>query len=198
MSGVAEKPDVTPEELLGMRDWKDFELVDVRLVERKGSALSSWVGGNILGEIGNFCVDPMKMGWVFSASLGLQCFSDRSNTVRRCSVTFLKAGRMSWDKLTDGWLRLVPDLIVDVIAPSHLAYEVDAKVEMFLKAGVPLIWVVHPNVRTIRILRGDGSAATLREGDELSGEDVLPGFTCPVASIFPPKTPPPAIAAPPA
>ena len=67
---------------------------------------------------------------------------------------------------------------------------------MFLKAGVPLIWVVNPDVRTIRILRGDGSTALLREGQDLSGQDVIPGFTCPVASIFPPRPSAAAIAPP--
>ena len=103
---------------------------------------------------------------------------------------------MTWDQLTDGWLRIVPDLVVEVISPNDLAYEVDEKIEMFLKAGVPLIWVVNPDVRTIRILRADGSTAILREGDELSGESVLPGFTCPVASIFPTRTASPVIDAP--
>ncbi len=169
-----------------MRDRKNFELIDGKLVGRKGSALSSWVGGRILGQIGELGDDPMKVGWLFPASLGLQCFSERPKSVRRCSVSYVKAGRMSWDQLTDGWLRIVPDLIVDVISPDDLVYEVEAKIEMFLKVGVPLIWVVYPNVRTVRIIRGDGSTATLREGDDLSGEDVIPGFTCPVSSIFPP------------
>jgi hypothetical protein len=30
----------------------------------------------------------------------------------------------------------------------------------------------------------------LREGEELSGEDIVPGFHCPLREIFPPKSPP--------
>jgi hypothetical protein len=37
----------------------------------------------------------------------------------------------------------------------------------------------------IEVIHGDGSGYRLRAGDELSGEDVVPGFRCPVASLFP-------------
>ena len=54
-------------------------------------------------------------------------------------------------------------------------------------AGVALVWVIDPEARTVHIHRGDGSVTWLREDDELSGEDVVPGFRCRVASIFPAK-----------
>jgi Uma2 family endonuclease len=77
---------------------------------------------------------------------------------------------MTWEHVGDGWLRMAPDLVVEVVSPNEKARDVESKIEMSLKAGVPLIWVVYPEVRTVRILRGDGSTAILREGDEFSGE----------------------------
>ena len=73
-----------------------------------------------------------------------------------------------------------------MISANDLASEVEEKVEAFLGAGVPLIWVINPPTRTVRILRGDGSIALLRGEGELSGEDVVPGFRCPLSAIFPP------------
>jgi Uma2 family endonuclease len=202
MSAVAEKTLITPEEFLRMPDQKDFELIDGELVPRYGepgesrvSALSSWVGTNLGRLIGNH-VEPARLGWVFGPDNGFQCFADRPKTVRSPDVSFVKAGRTSWDQIARGWLRIAPDLVVEVISPNEKVSELDEKIAMFLKEGVPLIWIVNPDVRTIRILRVDGSTAILREGDELSGESVLPGFTCPVASIFAPKSPAPTIAAP--
>jgi Uma2 family endonuclease len=195
MSAVVEKSLITPEEFLRMPDQKDFELIDGELVLRDGdpsecrvSILSSWVGGEIFGRIRLFC-EGKQIGWIFPADGGFQCFPGHPKTVRKPDVSFVKSERLGWDQIGDGWLKLVPDLIVEVLSPNDLAYEVEEKIEMFLKAGVPLIWVVNPDVRTVRILRADGSAAILREGDNLSGEDILPGFVCPVASIFPPRTP---------
>jgi hypothetical protein len=37
----------------------------------------------------------------------------------------------------------------------------------------------------IQVIRADGSGYRLRAGDELTGDDVLPGFRCAVGSLFP-------------
>jgi Uma2 family endonuclease len=188
MSTVAKKTEITPDKLLGLPNQKRFELVDGKLLERKVSVRSSWVGYNLSRLIGNH-VEPNQLGWVFGSDNGFQCFPGRPKTVRRPDVSFVKTGRMTWDQVADGWLRVVPDLVVEVVSPRDKAYPVETKVEMFLAAGVPLIWIVYPHVRTIRIIRGDGSSAILRDGDDLPGEDIIPGFNCPVSSIFPPRTP---------
>ena len=52
--------------------------------------------------------------------------------------------------------------------------------EDYQKAGVPLIWVINPKSRTVRVHRCDDSISYLREDEELSGEDVIPGFRCPL------------------
>jgi hypothetical protein len=49
---------------------------------------------------------------------------------------------------------------------------------------VRLIWILIPPTRTVLVRRLDGTATELGEGGELSGEDVLPGFTCRVADLF--------------
>jgi hypothetical protein len=52
-----------------------------------------------------------------------------------------------------------------------------------------LIWVIHPEVRAIQVIRADGSGLRIRSGGELSGEDVVPGFRCPVDALFPAARP---------
>ncbi len=54
-----------------------------------------------------------------------------------------------------------------------------------------LIWVINPQSRKVMVHRIDGSVARLRETDEHSGEDVIPGFRCPVHELFPRRTPAP-------
>ena len=39
--------------------------------------------------------------------------------------------------------------------------------------------------RVVHVYRKDGTITRLRETDELLGEDVLPGFHCRVAELFP-------------
>ena len=79
---------------------------------------------------------------------------------------------------------IVPDLAVEVVSPNDLSEEVEEKVDEYLRAGVRLVWVVHPQRKTIRIHRADGTVQDLRQTDELSGEDVIAGFRCPVSEVF--------------
>jgi Uma2 family endonuclease len=57
----------------------------------------------------------------------------------------------------------------------------------YLAAGVPLVWVINPGTRRAHVYRHDGSVTWLGEDDELSGEDVVPGFRCRLESILPEK-----------
>ena len=61
------------------------------------------------------------------------------------------------------------------------------KIEEYLSAGVSLVWIVNSNTRTVRVYRKDHDTVRfLHEDDELSGDDVSPGFRCPVRAVFPP------------
>ena len=46
------------------------------------------------------------------------------------------------------------------------------------------MWVVVPEAKTVHVYRLDGSTARLTESGDLSGEAVVPGFTCKVADLF--------------
>jgi Uma2 family endonuclease len=174
-----------PEDLLAMPDRKGFELVDGNLVEKNVSSLSSWVGGEAYGRLREYN-RIHDLGTVWPADNGFQCFPDAPGKVRKPDAAFIGRERYSIDELSDGFVSLAPDLVVEVISTNDLARDVEKKVEEYLGAGVRLIWVIDPETRTIRIHRGDGSAARLRQDGELSGEDVVPGFRCLVRDLFPP------------
>ena len=55
---------------------------------------------------------------------------------------------------------------------------------MWLSHGVRLVWVVHPDTRTVDVHQADGSVSTLGSDDAIDGLDVLPGFACPVSAVF--------------
>jgi hypothetical protein len=44
--------------------------------------------------------------------------------------------------------------------------------------------VIYPKTRTVHVFRADGTAARLTEGQTLSGENVVPGFSIPVTDLF--------------
>ena len=94
-------------------------------------------------------------------------------------------GRFPDEQLPPGHAHLAPDLAAEVVSPNDTYEEVDEKIEEYLRTGVRLVWVISPHNHTIRVYRANGSSHSLRENDELDGEDVLPGFRCPVRDLFP-------------
>ena len=62
--------------------------------------------------------------------------------------------------------------------------EVAGKASMWINAGVQLVWVLWPETKMIEVHRPAQPVTTLRETDTLTGEDILPQFSVPVADIF--------------
>jgi len=179
----------TPEDLLRMNGER-YELVDGDLVEKGMSFRSDKIGGRIYYRMEQFC-ETQPIGRA-NPETSFQCFPDAPNRVRRPDASFISFDRLPADVAeTDGHCRIVPDLVAEVVSPNDLYSDVEEKVAEYKSAGVRLIWVVNPPARTVRIHRKDGTVTDVGPTATLSGEDVLPGFTCPVAALFPlPKTAP--------
>jgi Uma2 family endonuclease len=190
ISVLASRTDVTPEELLAMPDGKHYELVDGVLVERTMSLLSGRVESKMIRILEGHCEDPY-LGWVIGPSSAYRCFSWKPGKVRRPDASFIARDRLpAPEQWSEGYITIAPDLAVEITSPTDEVYDLEEKIEEYLRAGVRLIWVIHPEVRVVEIFRADGSSARIRAGGELSGENVVPGFRCPVAALFPAPGPP--------
>lgn len=186
MSSMAVKTRYTPEDLLELPDAAGYELVDGQLVERPMSGLSSYVGGTIFLRLRLQC-EPNNTGWTFPADVGYQCFPGDPSRVRKPDASFIRRERLPEGPPERGHLRIAPDLAAEVLSPNDLAYEVDVKIQEYFDAGVKLVWEINPESRSVAVHRADGSSTRLRESDELTGEDVLPGFRMKVGDLFLPK-----------
>lgn len=177
--------EYTPEDLLTMPGGENFELVNGRLVERNMGILASWVAGELFFVLANHCRQH-HLGWLLpGGDAGYQGFPGSSRTVRKPDVSFVRYGRFEEEQLPGGYARLAPDLAAEVISPNDKYEEVDEKIEEYLRAGVRLVWIISPRNHTVRVYRLNGSSHSLRDNDELDGEDVLPGFRYPVRDLFP-------------
>jgi Uma2 family endonuclease len=128
----------TPEDLLSMPDEKAYELVDGRLVERNMGAESSAVAGDLLPRLGLFCQEH-DLGHFWPADNGYQCFAHAPGRVRRPDVSFIRRGRLPGDVSPKGWVKIPPDLAVEVVSPGDSAEKLEEKLEDYQKAGVPLV-----------------------------------------------------------
>lgn len=170
-----------------MPDGIGYELANGVLSERKSGLQASEIAGRITGLLGMF-LRQHRLGRLYTADAGYQCFSHDHNNVLRPDVSFIRMGRLAGNKSPKGWGRIAPDLVVEMVSPNDIADEVEEKVNVWLGAGVGLAWVVYPGTRTVRVHRPrsspQGRVSDLTDSGMLSGEDVLPGFSCAIAEVF--------------
>jgi Uma2 family endonuclease len=124
-----------------------------------------------------------RLGKLYAAETGFLIARD-PDTVRAPDIAFIQQARLSAPRSAPRWVPIVSDLVVEVVSSNDRPAEVGAKVEMWLAAGVRLVWVVSPQARTVELHQPGASEATLMEGDTLDGADVIPGFSVSVADIF--------------
>jgi Uma2 family endonuclease len=174
----------TVEDYLALTDDKGSELVDGRLVEKNMGSRSGWIGGQLFYLI-HFFLNTHRLGWVFASEAAYQCFPGHPNRIRKPDVSFIRYGRLANEQIPDPFIAIAPDLAAEVISRHDTALEVDRKVNECLQAGVRLVWVVNPDLRTVRIHRADGTINVINDRGQVGGEDVLPVFQFAVAELFP-------------
>jgi len=106
------------------------------------------------------------------------------DVVRAPDIAFISKARMGELPDKRKFWPGPPDIAVEVLSPDDRASEVLAKVGECLQAGAGLVLVVDPETRTISAYRGIQSVRIYQAGDELSAEDLLPGFRLKVADLF--------------
>ncbi len=188
MSSVLNAPPAkkyTPDDLLRMPDeGQGFELVNGELKGLNVSYLSTFVASRICTHVTNY-VEANRLGWVSGEGTSYRCFPDDTDRVRRADVAFHRLDRLKVEQaITAGHMRIVPDLVVEVISPNDLASEVNEKRTEWLDAGVQLVWVVDPVLQIVQAFLADGTVREFRRSDILTAEPVLPEFRVPVADLF--------------
>ncbi len=178
--GMSPAPSMTAAELLQIPD-KHAELVRGVLVVREPPGLRH---GRIALEIGAALashVRAQQLGRVYVES-GFKLGS-HPDTVRGPDVAFISQSRLPEPEPV-GYPALAPDLVVEVLSPTDRPAEVLGKVADWLSAGTRLVWVVDPERRLARIYRADGTEQIVTAEQALEGEEVVPGFTRPLATIL--------------
>jgi Uma2 family endonuclease len=106
------------------------------------------------------------------------------DSVRAADVSHVRRERIPESGVPENYWKLAPDLAVEVVSPSEKADEVQEKVQDYLVAGTPLVWVVYPRTKQVVIYTPDGLSRTYKPEDALEFPQALPGFSCKVADLF--------------
>jgi Uma2 family endonuclease len=79
---------------------------------------------------------------------------------------------------------LVPDLAVEVLSESNTKREMKRKLREYFKAGVRLVWLIHPRTHTAQVYTTPGKFTKIDSDQSLEGGAVLPGFALPLRKLF--------------
>ncbi len=123
-------------------------------------------------------VQEHQLGEVVTPDTGFQV----GERVLKPDVAFL-----SKDRLPDDHSRacpVPPDLAVEVISHTDITRRTIDKAFAYLEAGTQIVWVLEPRSKTLTVFRSEIDIKLLTRTDTLTGENVIEGFSCPVAQLF--------------
>jgi Uma2 family endonuclease len=177
-------PELAEIELPVVEPDEDYEVVDGRIVEEPPLGVYEIRMANRLarsiilfdppGELGEAVIEVL---FILKSSPMLR---------RRPDLAFVSQERWPAARPMDreaAW-DVIPDLAVEITSPTDLIDDLMDKIEEYFAAGVRLVWVIYPKQRKLYAYQSPTSVRILREGDELDGGAVLPGFRVSLTSLF--------------
>jgi Uma2 family endonuclease len=175
---------ITADELIAMPHdglWHELVRGELRTMTPSGSR-HGIITGRVTTILGGH-VEANALGEVLGAETGFKLASD-PDTVRAPDVAFIRRERVPPEGAPEGFWPGAPDLAVEVLSPSDTSYEVEERVDQWLRAGARAVWVLNPRRRTVTIHRPGKQPLALAEDDTLHGGEAVPQFSCVVATLF--------------
>jgi Uma2 family endonuclease len=168
---------ITPEEFLE-NDFEGYEYVKGELVPMSPPSMEH---GEISIKVIRYLdlhVHTHQLGHLYTAETTFQL----EDWLVKPDVAFVSTDRLPENRRQGS--PVPPDLAVEIVSPTDRQYDVTEKAFAYLKAGTCLVWVIEPVAKTVMVYRSETDFTLLTYADTLTGEDVVEGFTCPVAQLF--------------
>lgn len=141
---------------------------------------------------GVYCwlVTKILTDYVVRRGAGYICTNDtgiivqrRPDTVRGADVILFLQTKM-WEQIRTGYVEDVPNLVVEVLSLYDRPGKTNRRVEQYVQRGIPMVWLIDPEDRIVTTYRPNEFHKVLDESEELTGNGVLPDFSCRVADLF--------------
>lgn len=100
------------------------------------------------------------------------------------TVTLAANAPKTRDARRRGPVDRVPDIAIEVTSPDDRPGRVAERLAFYLRAGVPLVWLIDPDDRTVSVFEPRRPARIMGVEDTLDGEPVLSEFELPLAELF--------------
>lgn len=184
---ISQKP-LTAADLLDLPDdGRRYELVKGELIEMPPPGIMHTITtGQIAWLFGSF-IRQNNLPFVDGPEAA--AYIERSpDTIRAADYAIIALDRIPRPIPDSGYVfGVVPDLVVEVVSPGYRASEIADRSRMWLDAGVRLVLAAYIATREVVAHYADGSTRGFGMDDTLTCEPVLPGFSCRISDIFPPR-----------
>jgi Uma2 family endonuclease len=176
-------PKLTYEEFRQLPDdGKHYELIhgEVHLSPSR-STKHQLILGNTSVSLGTY-VRSARLGVLFCAPLDV-CLNP--DTALQPDLVFISAERVGI--VQENFVAGAPDLAVEVLSQSTAAHDRATKLPLYAEAGVPEVWLIDPQAKTVEVLKLQGKKylldATLA-GDQVLASNLFPGWQLPLRDLF--------------
>ncbi len=123
-----------------------------------------------------------RLGLVVDSSTG---FRMNGGDCLSPDVSFVRKERLRGEKrIPTKFFEGAPDLVVEVISPGENQRKLKRKLTQFFANGTRTAWVVNPKDRAVSVWGSPEHPDVLREGGQLDGGSLLPGFGFPIKELF--------------
>ena len=121
--------------------------------------------------------------WICASNNAGVILSRNPDTVRGPDLCVIRKSRLPGGGVTDEFLSVAPDLVVEVVSHSDRWSAVVERVGQFLQVGVNEVWVLNPEHKRLHLYRVDDEPTVLNADGQLHSQ-ALPGFECSVTELF--------------
>jgi Uma2 family endonuclease len=128
-------------------------------------------------------LQPPPRGSVLTGDAGVRLQHD-PETIFGVDVMYVAANVMLRQTADSTIIDGIPTLAAEILSPSDTIEDIHEKIRAFLAAGVPLVWIIDPELRTVTVHRPGARPQLFNEDQELTAEPHLPGFRVPVKRLF--------------
>jgi Uma2 family endonuclease len=128
-------------------------------------------------------VKERKLGRVVSNDSGI--VTERNpDSLRGADVAYYSFARIPQGTIPVQYPGVPPEIVIEVRSPSDRWRDIRAKVTEYLTAGVLIVCVIDPVVRSAWLYYLDQADRMIGPDGDLTFPEVLPGFSLPMQSLF--------------
>lgn len=126
---------------------------------------------------------PQPRGQVFTGDTGVRLSRNPDVTVG-ADVLYVSPDVLARQTAAISIIDGIPTLVVEILSPNTTIEDLNEKIDAYLAANVPVVWIVDPYRRTVVSYQPKTEPVLFTASQDLTAEPHLPGFRVAVAQLF--------------